>query len=659
MRVRRAIRDVRVAPGHVLVAVVAASVVWIAYDDGSYGLPARATLAIALLWGIVVGLALRVLSLSRLPRGAAVVGGFLTAIAAWTLVSIAWAPSAEAAFAEFNRAALFLAVYVLVVLAGRRDTVGRWADALAIGIAVVSVLAVLSRLFPGLFPDRDLPAFLPSAATRLSFPLGYWNGLAIFVALGIPLLLRIALLNRHGRMGGVALALIPVSVSVVYLASSRGGFLALTIGFLVFLVLTEERWSAVGATVVAAAGSAVSIGVLHYRSELVNGPLDSDLARDQGLSAALLIALTCVEVGVAYRLGVRLLGPRLRPGRTAGRAAAAVAVVGIVAAIVAADPGERFETFKRVPDETSVQGDDFVRAHLLSGNGSGRWQFWSAAVDQWRDHPVLGQGAGTYESWWAEHASFTYFVRDAHSRYLEALGELGIVGFVLAVGLVVSGIAVGVRRSLRLEGELRVTVAALTAMVAAYALTAGLDWLWELTAVSVVAVVALGLVSGPATAVYPPARSVRAGESPGWIARHRVAVGVGVALVAWILILGQAISLLSDRELARSRAAVADGSFSRAASAAEAARNIQPWAATPYLQLALVSEAAGDLPLSRIWIGEAVERNRRDWRLWLVAARIEAKLGRTRAAERSLRRAVALNPRSPLFEGLLRDESAG
>ena len=467
MRVRRAIRDVRVAPGHVLVAIIAAAVVWIAYDDGSYGLPARATLAIAVLWGIVVGLALRVLSLSRLPRGAAVVGGLLVALVAWTLVSIAWAPSAEATFAEFNRAALFLAVYVLVVLTARRETVGRWADALAIGIAVVAVVALVSRLFPGSLPDRDLPAFLPSAATRLSFPLGYWNGLAIFVALGVPLLLRIALLSRHGRLGAAALALIPVSVAVIYLASSRGGFLAVAVSLLVFLVLTHERWSAVGATVVAAGGSAVAIGVLHSRSELVNGPLDGDLARDQGLSAALLIALTCLAVGISYRFGVRLLGRRLRPGRPAGRAAVAVAVLGVVVAIVATDPAKRFETFKRVPDETSVQGDDFVRAHLLSGNGSGRWHFWSAAVDQWRDHPVVGQGAGTYESWWAEHASFTYFVRDAHSRYLEALGELGILGFVLAVGLVLSGIAVGARRSRRLKGELRVTTAALTAMVAA------------------------------------------------------------------------------------------------------------------------------------------------------------------------------------------------
>jgi hypothetical protein len=659
VRVRRAIRDVRVAPGHVLVAIIAAVVVWIAYDDGSYGLPARATLAIAVLWGIVVGLALRVLSLSGLPRGAAVVGGFLVAIAVWTLVSIAWAPSAEATFAEFNRTALFLAVYVLVVLAGRRETVGRWADALAIGIAAVAVVSLVSRLFPGWLPDRDLPAFLPSAATRLSFPLGYWNGLAIFVALGVPLLLRIALLRRRSWLGAVAVAFIPVSVSVVYLASSRGGFLAAVVGLLAFLALTGERWSVVGATGIAALGAVVAIGILHSRSELVNGPLDSDAARDQGLSAAVLVVLMCLAVGSSYYFAVRLLGPRLRPGRTAGRVAVALVVLGLVVAIVVVDPAERFETFKRVPDETSVQGDDFVRAHLLSGNGSGRWQFWSAAADQWREHPVLGQGAGTYESWWAEHASFTYFVRDAHSRYLEALGELGIVGFVLAGGLLLSGIAVGVRRSLRLEGELRVTTAALTAMVAAYAVTAGLDWLWELTAVSVVAVVALALSSGPATAVYAPARAVRAGESPGFVARHRVAIGVGAAVVAWLLICGQAISLLSDRELARSRDAVADGNLSRAASAAEAARNIQPWAATPYLQLALVSEAAGDLPRSRIWIGEAVERNRRDWRLWLVAARIEAKLGRTRAAERNLRRAVALNPRSPLFDGLLDREPAG
>ncbi|MFN2579357.1 MAG: hypothetical protein ABR607_16930, partial [Pyrinomonadaceae bacterium] len=44
-------------------------------------------------------------------------------------------------------------------------------------IAAIGVVALLSRLFPGLFPNRGLPTLLPSASTRLSFPLDYWNGL--------------------------------------------------------------------------------------------------------------------------------------------------------------------------------------------------------------------------------------------------------------------------------------------------------------------------------------------------------------------------------------------------------------------------------------------------------------------------------------------------
>ena len=40
-------------------------------------------------------------------------------------------------------------------------------------------------------------------------------------------------------------------------------------------------------------------------------------------------------------------------------------------------------------------------------------------------------GAGSYQSWWSEHASLPLFVRDAHSLWLETLAELGVVGLLL------------------------------------------------------------------------------------------------------------------------------------------------------------------------------------------------------------------------------------
>ena len=75
-----------------------------------------------------------------------------------------------------------------------------------------------------------------------------------------------------------------------------------------------------------------------------------------------------------------------------------------------------------------------MRSHLLSANGSGRWQFWESAVDAFQATPLLGHGAGSYEAWWAEHGSLAVFVRDAHSLYLETLAELGVLGFLLLVG---------------------------------------------------------------------------------------------------------------------------------------------------------------------------------------------------------------------------------
>jgi hypothetical protein len=644
----------RTAPGFVLAGLVAGVVVWIAYDEGSYKLQSIAPLAISVFWGIAIGLGLGVLSARGLPRATAVVVGVVTALALWTLASVAWAPSAEDAFNDFNRVSLYLGVYVFVVLAATRETVGRWADALAIAIVTISAIALVSRLFPGSFPDRDIASFLPSVATRLNFPLGYWNGLGILLGFGVPLLLRIALVARGPVMRGLAVAPLAAMAATIYLTSSRGGIATALVSTIAFVALTERRWSAVAALVVAGAGAAAAVAALLDRNDLVNGPLGSDLARDQGRSAAVVIGLACVASGVVYGLGVWRLGPRLHPGRTIGRAAVGVTAVLLVVGVAASDPVERFQTFKRLPQEgESIDPDDFAKAHLLSSSGSGRWQVWSSAVDQWQAHGALGEGAGTFESWWAEHASISLFVRNAHSLYLEALGELGPLGLLLTIGVVLLGVATGVRRSLLAEGETRVTIAALTAAFLGYAFAAGFDWVWELTALSVVAFSALALISGPATAVLDSPRLAKPGESPSWVHRRRLPLGIVIGISVWLLLCAQAIPLLADRQIARSRTAVAERDLRKAAEAAEAARDIQPWAATPYLQLALVNEEAGDVVRARRWINEAIERDPRDWRLWLVSARLETKVGRVTAAERSLRRAAELNPRSPLFRGLL------
>lgn len=648
------------APGLFLTIVLGSIVFWIGYDNGSYGSASRGTVAIALWWALVLAVVFRLSRIRRLPKASLLAGGLIGALAVWTLASVAWAPSAEEAFTEFNRVMLYLGVYVLVLLAARRQDVERWCNGIAIAIVGIGVVALLSRLVPGLFSDRGVAAFLPGSATRLSFPLGYWNGLAIFVALGVPLLLRTAVTARTPTRRGLALAPVPVLAAVIYLASSRGGVATATVAMLIFLVLTERRWSAVAAMIVALGGSAAAIAVLLQRDELVDGPLGTDVVESQGRSAAVLILLACAGTALAFGVGARLLGGRFRPPVWVGRLTAAVAAVGIVGAIVASDPAKRFEVFKRAPGEgISYAPGDFVRSHLLSGSGSGRWQFWSVAVDAWKEERVLGIGAGSYEHWWAEHTPISYFVRDAHSLYLEILGELGLVGFGLVVALVVTGVLVGARSALRLTGDARVATAALTSLFAGYALALGIDWMWELTVVSVVGIAALALITGGATEVPRALRPAHVGEAAPRFPKWAFGVGALALALAWAAISAQGLQLLADRALTRSQQHVREGDADRALEDALAARRTLPWAADPFLQLALVDEVRGELSQARVRIHQAIDRSPKDWSLWLVAARIETKLGRVAAAERSLRRATSLNPRSPLFAGLQEREPAG
>jgi Flp pilus assembly protein TadD len=617
----------------------AAVVFWVAWDDGSYGVESRNVLGIAVWWAVGMLALLSPGRRGRLHGWALVVAGLLAGLALLTLASALWSPSAEKTLDEVNRVTLYLGAFLLAVLLVPRGRPRVWLDGLAIGIAAVAVVALASRLFPDLFDDRGLVTYLPSAATRLSFPLGYWNGLGIFLALGVPLLLHLAVVARPAPVRAAALTPVPVIGAAIFLTSSRGAVATALVAAAVFFALTDRRWEAGVAIASSAAGTVVAVAVLNARNELVNGPIGSGTAADQGRSAALVIALAALATGGAYVLATRGLR-RVDPPRTLGIALVALVALAALAGIAAADPGRRFDEFRASPDTlAAVSEDSFVVSHLLSGSGSGRWQFWTAAVDQWRSGPLGGDGAGTYEAWWAANGSFSYFLRDAHSLYLEMLGELGPLGLLLTVGVLAVGVGLAASRARTVRGDSRVAAAALAAVLAGFAVAAGIDWMWELTAVTVLALISLALV----TTAWPD-ETARAPVRP--------LIGAAVAVVALVCVAAQAIPFLAQNQLARSRSAVARGDGAAALAAARAARDIQPWAASPYLQLALVAERLGRLGAARSSIHDAIDRDSEDWRLWLIAARLETKAGAVAQARRSLVRAVELNPRSPLFRGI-------
>jgi tetratricopeptide (TPR) repeat protein len=625
----------------------------LAIANGAYGVVDRGILAVAVWWTIAVCVALRLWPRGAVPKAALVVGGSLAALTLLSALSISWSPSAERAFIETDRVLLYLGVFVLGVMASRRGEAARWCDGVAVGIAAVGVLALLSELYPETIGPGQPPIFFPGE-DRLSWPLNYWNGLGIFIGLGYPLLLRAAAAGTPVAWRALALAPVPAMTAALYLTSSRGAAATAAFGVLVFILLTGRRLSAIVALLVSSAGAAAAIAVLVARHALVDGPPGTEAAASQADSAAVLLALISAGVSLAFwgwiRFGERRLGAEL--SRAGTFALAGAACIALVIAAAAVDPVQKYEDFKEPPSEQRIDNADFTKAHLLSANGSGRWQIWDSALEQFSEHPVKGEGAGSFEAWWAENGNLQKFLRDAHSLYLETMGELGLLGLIALVGALGGGFAVGLRRTFVLRGSDRATVAALVATLAGFALAAAIDWMWELTVVAVVALLCLALLTGEATLPHVRRRDGdRDATSPQAPRRRRLPAGARAAVVAFavVAICVEGVLLLSQARLDDSRAAAQRGDRDEALSAALDARAIQPWAASPYLQLALLEEESQNLRAAHRRIREAIDRDGSDWRLYLVSARISVKLGLIREARKDLARARALNPRSPLF----------
>jgi tetratricopeptide (TPR) repeat protein len=172
--------------------------------------------------------------------------------------------------------------------------------------------------------------------------------------------------------------------------------------------------------------------------------------------------------------------------------------------------------------------------------------------------------------------------------------------------------------------------------------------MWELTAVSVLALVALALVSG---SVGDPRNALKVVVENGTRPRRPWKFGLGVsALVGvWLLICAQGVPLFAALRIKDSEADVTRGNTAAAIHAALDAKNLQPWASSPYMQLALVYEREGMLVEARSSIESAIKRDRQNWELWYDAAGIDLKLGNASLAAKSLGRAYSLNPQSTVF----------
>jgi tetratricopeptide (TPR) repeat protein len=123
-----------------------------------------------------------------------------------------------------------------------------------------------------------------------------------------------------------------------------------------------------------------------------------------------------------------------------------------------------------------------------------------------------------------------------------------------------------------------------------------------------------------------------------------------LALIAVIAIVPQVVVLSAGVHLNNSHAAAAASDPARAQREALAAKAVEPWAASPYLQLGLLAQDEGQYADARRWLGLAIDRSRQNWVLWYTASQIDKNLGELRVAARECEHARALNPRGSVFK---------
>jgi O-antigen ligase/polysaccharide polymerase Wzy-like membrane protein len=627
-------------------------VVYLALENGGYEPIPRDQVGVAVWWLLVLAVGVEALPVPGRTRAALVTLGLLAGFAAWTGLSFIWTDSAERTANELARVVTYLGIFALgISLVTRRlESARDLLTGVTLGLAAIAVLGVLSRLHMAWFPANELGTVLPGIEIerRLAYPLNYSSGMGALMGMTMPLLLAATASTRRIAFQALAAAAIPIAGLALFLTASGTGVAVATVAMAAFLLLAPDRLPKLATLAAGAAGTALLAGLVHQRDALSRG-LPTPAAESQGTEVLLIAIVVCLAVGT-FQVGVSLAVSRwerpawLQINRTQALwGIAASAVIAILLALSLGLPQEasdRWEAFKgREGSSTSSS------TSLIDSSGSGRYQFWQSAVDAGETEPLTGIGPGTFEFWWARHGSYSGFIRDAHSLYLENFAELGIVGLLLIAGFVFTVLGLGTVRSLRAPPESRLILAAATAGIAGFAMAAALDWVWELAAIAAVFM----LLSAVAVSGFSLKRpSTRRRRRTKQLRRNRQQ-RIGVALAAIVALLVIWFPLSGATALRESEVDAARGDLDAALDHARDATDSQPYAASPRIQEALILEQQRRLLAAEAAATEAKDREGVNWRTWLILGRIQAERGRVGEAIRSYRQARVRNPKSELL----------
>ncbi|MGO9247402.1 MAG: O-antigen ligase family protein, partial [Solirubrobacteraceae bacterium] len=549
----RCVQSLREAPATLpALAAMVLLLVW-ATNQAGYPLTHWAPGGLIVLALLGIALVFVRLPVAEVPLTVKIALGCLAAYTALSFASILWAGVPGDAWEGANRTLLYLLVFALFALWPQR---GRSAVLL---LGVWTVAMIVLAMFVALHVNAAahsaarLEALLPGG--RLVYPAGYVNASAAQWLMAFwPALLLAREARLHWSLRGLLAGGAVLLAEVALLSVSRGSLYATSVMLVLVFALLPGRTRTFALLVPVAAGIGAAVpAVLRVGERLEHGQ-PAAAAVHTATTATFVAALA---VGLLVAAGAAIESRRKLPESSARRVrrgvgAVAIATLVIVLAgglIAAGNPVARarhaWDTFK---SGSGYGANSTGSNRLISGLGSGRYDFYRVALDEFVAHPLMGIGADNFQEQYLAHGRSEETPKYPHSVELRTLVETGLVGALLALVGLGAALVAGWRALRRSDPLGRAVAAAALAGFAYWVVHGSFDWFWEFAGLGASAFAMLGLACALAPRRVAP--SGPRGHSQS-VRRLGILAGAVVGLLAAASLIAPWLSQLEVESAAR------------------------------------------------------------------------------------------------------------
>lgn len=526
------------------------------------------------------------------------------AIVVWTGLSSIWSISPNLSLQEFTRESLYLACFLCVLSGAASIRSVRLSVFFYICVTIgLAAFAILARILPDISQD-----FVYSGG-RLMGSVGYWNGLAALMVMGFIPCLWLVSTPETTRFTRTALSCALTLMGLtLFFTLSRGGIAICVASIFLYLVFAPDRL----ASMLSLFSSMVPASLLVWYSAARLPSLQASgdgipVDAAEGRTFAILLALALLS-SAAIRLTTLLLPSRV-PETRGGRVFILVFWVTVVTclagvALIQRDViSDKYSYWRSKSDVQVWQYDevsvDARGVERLASTSDNRTEFWRIGLDNFRQHPLVGTGGGTYRFVNMRTQSGEGLARDPHSIWVRFLTDQGIVGFMLLLAFMAT-LVIAVAVQLRDHPGLRRDGLYISLLIAALAWVAdsSIEWNWALPAVSVPFFIICGLIFrlGGASEQDVESGTVSVTDSGNLSTLYVIPVWLRMVVISAAVVLSVTfLSFLMSRMLSdRAQISLMSGNLESAETSARRASQFNPYTVDPLLVLAHSAAGRGD-----------------------------------------------------------------